>query len=136
MVVAAELQWVKSLLSELLSSPPTLFPDNLGATFLSANPVFHSRMKHFAADYHFVHDLVQSSELPVVHVSVDDQLADALTKSLSRPRLFSLCNKISVISSTTILRGRIRVYLGFSSIGFMHLPLYPCIGIYIPHLSQ
>ena len=80
--------------------PPTLFSDNLDATYLSANPLFHSPMKYFAINYHFVNDLVQMSELRVVHVSIDDQLADELTKSLSRFYLFSLCNKISVISST------------------------------------
>ena len=63
--------------------PPTLFSDNLGATYLSANPVFHSRMKHLAIDYHFVRDLVQSSDLRVVHLSTCDQLIDALTKPLS-----------------------------------------------------
>ena len=57
-------------------------------------------MKHLTIDYHFVRDLVQSSELCVVHVSVGDQLADALTKSLSQSRIFSLCNKIGVISGT------------------------------------
>ena len=79
---------------------PTLFSDNLGTTYLSATPVFHSRMKHLAIDYHFIHDLVQSSELRVVNVSAGDQLVDALTKPLSLSRLFSLCNKIGVISST------------------------------------
>ena len=77
---------MKSLLSELLvplQLPLTLFLDNLGATYLSANPVFHSRLKHLAIDYHFVCDLVQSFKLRVVHVSVGNQLADALTKSLS-----------------------------------------------------
>ena len=95
-----------------MQSLPTLFSDNLGATYLSANPIFHYRMKHLAINYHFVRDLVQSFELCVVHVSVDDQLTDALTKSLSRPRLLSLCNKFCDISGT-ILRGRIIVYLGF-----------------------
>ena len=101
--VAIELQWVKSLLLELLvpvHSPPTQFSDNLGATYLYANIVFHYRMKHLAIDYHFVRDLVQSSELRVAHVSAGDQLADALTKSLSQPRLISLCNKIGVVSGT------------------------------------
>ena len=60
-----------------------MFSNNLGATYLSANPVFHSCMKHLAIDCHFVRDLVQSSELCVAHVSIGDQLADALTKSLS-----------------------------------------------------
>ena len=79
-----KLQWVKSLLSKLLvpvQSPPTLFLDNLGATYLFANHVFHSHMKHLAIDYHFFRDLVHSFELRVVHVSIGDQLADALTKS-------------------------------------------------------
>ena len=103
MVVTAELQWVKSLLSKLLALvrlQPTLFLDNLGATYLSANPIFHSRMKHLAIDYHFVRDLVQLSELRVVLFFNADQLADALTKSLSRPRLSYVCNTIGVISDT------------------------------------
>ena len=100
---------MKSPLLELLAPvklPPTLFSDNLSATFISGNPVFHSCMKHLAIDYHFVRDLVQWFELRVVHVSACDQLTNALTKSLSRPCLFYLCNKIGVISSTPS-------YLGF-----------------------
>ena len=102
-VVATELQWVKSLLSELLAPvqlSPSLFSDNLGSTYLYANPIFHSRIKHLVIDYHFICDLVQSSELCVVHVFASDQLANALTKSLSQSRLLYLCNKIGVISST------------------------------------
>ena len=100
---ATELQWVKSLLSELLvlvQSPPTLFSYNLGATYLSANLAFHSRMKHLAINYHFVRGMVQSPKMRVIYAFVGDQLVDALTKYLSRPRLFSLCNKIGVIYGT------------------------------------
>ena len=104
MVVVAKLQWVKSLMSELLipvQSLPTLKQlISLGVTYVSVNPAFHSFMKQLAIDYHFVYDLVQSSELRIVHVSTGNQLVDALTKTLSRPSLFSLCNKIGVIFST------------------------------------
>ena len=95
---------MKSLLQELLAQVqllPTLFSDNLGVTYLSANLVFHSRMKHLVNDYHFVCDLLQSSELSIVHVFAGDQLADALTKSLSRSSLFSLYNKIGILSVTS-----------------------------------
>ena len=83
-----------------MRSTPTLFSDNLGATYLSANPVFHYRMKHLVIDYHFVRDVVQLSELCVAHISSGDLFADALTKFFYRPRLISLCNKIGVVSGT------------------------------------
>ena len=57
-------------------------------------------MKYLAIDYHFVRDLVQSSKLRVAYVSTGDQLAYALTKSLSRSHLLSLCNKIGVVAGT------------------------------------
>ena len=77
-----------------------MFSNNFGVTYLFANPIFHSRMKHLAIHYHFDRDLVQSSKLRVTHVCIGDQLADALIKSLSWPRLLSLCNKIGVVFST------------------------------------
>ena len=94
----------------MVLSPPTLYSDNLGATYLSKNLFFHSQMKHLAINYQFVRDLVQSTALRVVHVSVDDQLADALTKSLSLSRLLYLCHKI-VVSSGTPSCGGILEYL-------------------------
>ncbi|KAF3674430.1 hypothetical protein FXO37_06415 [Capsicum annuum] len=33
---------------------PTIYCDNLRATFLSKNPVLHSKVKHAAVDFHFV----------------------------------------------------------------------------------
>jgi hypothetical protein len=45
----AELIWVKALLVELgvkLKEKPSLWCDNLGATYLYANPVFHAHTKH------------------------------------------------------------------------------------------
>ncbi|XP_019085503.1 PREDICTED: uncharacterized protein LOC109126424 [Camelina sativa] len=56
---SSELLWVNSLLSELglkQTSAPTIYYDNVGATYLCANPVFHSRMKHIAIDYHFIRE--------------------------------------------------------------------------------
>lgn len=98
---AAEMKWVCSLLTELgitLAQPPVVFCDNVGATYLSANPVFHSRMKHLAFDFHFVRENVQTGALHVTHVSTRDQLADALTKPLPRTHFTELISKIGVVS--------------------------------------
>lgn len=53
----ADLIWIQTLLKELgvpQRRVAYLWCDNLGATYLSANPVFHSRMKHVEVDCHFV----------------------------------------------------------------------------------
>jgi histone deacetylase 1/2 len=60
---AAEVIWVQSLLAELgvkEMQTPCLWCDNLGATYLSANPVFHARAKHIEIDFHFVRERVLS----------------------------------------------------------------------------
>ena len=97
----AELCWISSLLQELgVTQPttPTVYCDNVGATYLNANPVFHSRMKHLALDFHFVRNNLQSGALRIQHVSTRDQLADALTKPLARSRFQELMSKIGVIN--------------------------------------
>ncbi|KAJ9542361.1 hypothetical protein OSB04_028867 [Centaurea solstitialis] len=108
--VASEISWVQNLLFELgvcTTSPPTLFCDNTGATYLCANPVYHSRMKHVALDYHFVRERVSTGSLRVLHINSHDRLADALTKPLGRGPFLRLQSKIGVSDGASILRGRI-----------------------------
>ena len=107
----AELTWITNLLSELrlqLPLPPRLLCDNIGATYLCVNPVFHSRMKHLALDYHFVREKVSAGSLQVAHVSTNDQLADVLTKPLAKSCFALLRFKIGVTDGT-ILRGHKRI---------------------------
>ena len=91
----AELIWVESLLQELGVSqphPPVLWCDNIGATFLSSNPVFHARTKHIEIDYHFVRERVTQKLLQIKFISSKDQLADIFMKPLSLP-LFQGCRR-------------------------------------------
>ncbi|XP_019151962.1 PREDICTED: uncharacterized protein LOC109148682 [Ipomoea nil] len=77
--VAAEVTWIRSLLREIGLLPPTvpvLWCDNLRATYMCSNPVFHARTKHVEVDYHFVRDKVTSGALKVNFVSTHDQLAN------------------------------------------------------------
>ncbi|KAJ9550514.1 LOW QUALITY PROTEIN: hypothetical protein OSB04_014559 [Centaurea solstitialis] len=105
---ASELAWLGNIMLELgisSTTTPTIYCDNIGAVNLSSNPVFHSRMKHLAIDYYFIWEKVQAGALHVTPVVNDDQLADALTKPLSRPRLHMLLSKIGLTSRPSILRG-------------------------------
>ncbi|KAJ9558528.1 hypothetical protein OSB04_013142 [Centaurea solstitialis] len=94
-----ELIWLKSLLHKLGldSKAPTLWCDNLGATYLSANPVFHARTKHVEVDYHFVREQVTQGKLNVKFISTDDQIADVFTKPLSSQRFEFLRSKLQVV---------------------------------------
>ena len=80
-----EMIWVEALLKELgisLKQKPCLWCDNLGVTYLSANPVFHARTKHIEIDFHFVRERVADKLLDVRFISSKDQLADGFTKAL------------------------------------------------------
>lgn len=107
---SAEIMWLLNLLGELgiSPSPPSLFCDNIGATYLCSNPVSHSRMKHISLDYHYVRQLVQMGKIRVSHVSTKDQLADILTKPLSRARFIPLRDKLAITDGDSALRGRNR----------------------------
>jgi hypothetical protein len=72
-----------SLLKELGVRSPKfarLWCDNLGATYLSANPVFHARTKHIEVDFHFVRERVAQGWLRIRFISTKDQVADGFTK--------------------------------------------------------
>lgn len=96
----AEMIWVQKLLSELRiphASTTLLWCDNLGATYLSANPVFHARTKHIEIDYHFVRERVASKLLDVRFVSSSDQVADGFTKALPRAKLLDFRNNLNLV---------------------------------------
>jgi hypothetical protein len=81
----AEVMWVQTLLRELGVKAPRyakLWCDNLGATYLSANLVFHARTKHIEVDFHFVRERVAQGLLRIQFVSTKDQVADGFTKPL------------------------------------------------------
>ncbi|KAJ0700404.1 putative RNA-directed DNA polymerase [Helianthus annuus] len=94
----AELIWLKSLLQELglHDAAPTLWCDNLGATYLTANPVFHARTKQIEVDFNFVREQVARGHLNVKFISTDDQIADIFTKPLSSQKFEFLRSKLQI----------------------------------------
>ena len=106
---ASELIWITSLLRELrISLPaPILWCDNIGATCLSANPVFHAQMKHIEIDFHFVREQVAARQLRVCVISSQDQIADLLTKALPKQRFQLLRSKLNILPAFH-LRGGVK----------------------------
>lgn len=115
---SAKLIWIQTLLNELrisLPCAPTLFCDNIGATYLTSNPIYHARTKHIEIDYHFVRDQVANKLLNVRFISGKDQIADVLTKPLPASRFLLLASNLNVRPPTSSLRGRIRLDKSLSS---------------------
>jgi hypothetical protein len=97
----AEIMWIQTLLQELGVPHPSaasLWCDNLGATYLSANSVFHARTKHIEVDYHFVRERVTRKQLEIRFISTNDQVADGFTKACR-------CRSLQAFSTILILDG-------------------------------
>lgn len=69
---ASEIQWIQNVRMDLSYTPTktlVIYCDNVGATYLCANPFFHSHMKHVAVDYYVIQKILQASLLLVAHVN-------------------------------------------------------------------
>lgn len=108
---AQEITWISAILKEIgipLPVTPELYGDNLSSVYLTANPAFHARSKHFEIDYHYVRERVALGSLIVKHVPATQQIADIFTKSLGYQAFTSLRYKLGVVDPpTSRLRGSI-----------------------------
>nr|GEU33117.1 retrovirus-related Pol polyprotein from transposon TNT 1-94 [Tanacetum cinerariifolium] len=59
-----------------------IYCDSKSAIAISCNPIQHSRMKHIAAQYHFIKEHVEKGTIELYFVKIDYQLADFFTKAL------------------------------------------------------
>jgi len=97
----AEMMWVQKLLSELKIDHPRaarLWCDNLGAKYLSANPVFHARTKHIEIDFHFVREQVAQKLLDIRFINSGDQLADGFIKAIPAAKLRQFRVNLNLVS--------------------------------------
>ena len=81
--------WLRCLLTELgesLKLPTTLFIDNQSAMAIARNPEFHDRTKHIEVRYHFLRQVVDDGEIHLEYLPTGEQIADVLTKGLSREK--------------------------------------------------
>lgn len=82
--------------------------ENVGAIFLTSNPVFHARMKHIEVYYDYIREKLVWKELVVRFISTVDQLADIFTKGLTSHH-FSVLNKLRDHPQPISLRGVIGI---------------------------
>jgi gag-polypeptide of LTR copia-type len=94
-------------LGQVPTAKPALWCDNLGATFMAANPVIQARTKHIELDIHFIRDKVAAHDLHIQFLCSADQIADIFTKSLASTRFAFLMDKLTVFDKPLGLKGAI-----------------------------
>ena len=88
-----DLMWCRQLfldLSYAISGPTIIFEDNQGAIDLSYNPVHHKRTKHINVRYHSIREKIEEGSISIQHISTEVQVADLLTKPVSKTRFITL----------------------------------------------
>lgn len=103
-----EVLWIDKLLKEIgfpLKCPAKLKCDNQAAIRISENPVQHDRTKHVEVDRHFIKEKLEARIVEVPFVRSEDQLADILTKAVSRQVFEATLHKLSIGYPTDQLEG-------------------------------
>ncbi|GJY12804.1 hypothetical protein Tco_0382113 [Tanacetum coccineum] len=77
-----------------------LYCDNKSAIALCCNNVQHSRSKHIDIRHHFIREQVENRVVELYFVEMNYQLADILTKALTRERFEFLLPRLGMKSLT------------------------------------
>ena len=97
--VAREVLYLQLLIGELydpIDEPTPVNCDNQAAIALATNNKFQSRTKHIDLRYHFVRAHVRNGVFDLRYCPTDENIADAFTKALARPRFQNLRLKMSL----------------------------------------
>ena len=64
---------------------------------MSKNPVFHDKSKHIEIKYQYIRDMVEKGAVKLQYVATDEQVADVLTKPLSKVKFEYFRDKLGVV---------------------------------------
>jgi hypothetical protein len=97
---SCEAIWLRKLLTGLFDlemEATTILCDNQSYIKMIENSVFHDRSKHIEIRYHYICDMVQRGALKLQYISMDEQVADVLTKPLSRIKFEHFRDKLGIV---------------------------------------
>jgi len=88
--------WLKRGLQELLKQdiPTALVCDSNATIDIAYNPKLNARSRHIDVAYHFTREQINKGNVSVMHVPLEENLADICTKGMTRYVNNHLCSKI------------------------------------------
>ena len=69
-------------------------------------PFFHDKSKYIEIKYHYIMDMVQRGAVKLQYVSLDEQIADVLTKPLARVTFEYFKEKFGVLQIEVPSKGK------------------------------
>ncbi len=84
-----------------------IYCHNISTILLANNSVYHARTKHIEVHYHFIREKVLAKETHLIHVSIEDQVADIFTKALGTDKLKKFQKMFNVLEVDLNLRGSV-----------------------------
>ncbi|KAI5354098.1 hypothetical protein L3X38_006993 [Prunus dulcis] len=98
----SQAKWLRFVLEdfgeEQVEGTPILC-DNTSAIAMAKNPVFHQKTRHISRKFHFIREAMQAKEIELIYCKTEDQIADILTKALSKDRFVYLRDLLGVKSA-------------------------------------
>nr|GEW40816.1 retrovirus-related Pol polyprotein from transposon TNT 1-94 [Tanacetum cinerariifolium] len=73
-----------------------MYCDSNAAIVISCNLIQHSRTKHIAVKYHFIKEQVKNGIVKLYFIGTDYQLADMITKAMSKDRFEYLVKRLDM----------------------------------------
>nr|GEX35869.1 putative reverse transcriptase domain-containing protein [Tanacetum cinerariifolium] len=117
-----EVSWIKCLFKDLgvlTPFPTTIYCDNALAIALASNPVQYARTKHIEIDCHFVRDKIKQGLILPTFIPTQHQLADVLTKCLSKAPHYHCISNFSICDSYTLPTCRRGMGNGLSKLNYV-----------------
>jgi hypothetical protein len=90
-----------------VDAPVVIYCDNISSILLANNSVYHARTKHIEVHYHFIREKVIAKEIDLIHVNIEDQVANIFTKALGTNKLKKVRQMLGVLEVDLSLRGNV-----------------------------
>jgi hypothetical protein len=97
---SSEVVWLRKLLVGLFGlelEGTCIFCENQSCIKLFENLVFHDKSKHVEIKYHYIRYLVQKGAVKLRYIGTDKNIADVLTKPLSKIKFEYFRDKLGVV---------------------------------------
>ncbi len=94
-------------MGQLVDAHVVIYCDNIDSILLANNMVYHVRTKHIEVHYHFIRKKVLAKEIDLIHVSIEDQVANIFTKALGIDKLNKFQKMLSVLEVDLSLKGSV-----------------------------